>query len=383
MLKNLSLVCSLVSSVLLTNCSDKSQVSENPTLLTGRSAIVASRAKSECDSGIKAFEASLHKLLRNDCIGCHDLPANPQVSAPPHSVENAHTSYYYNISYVDWTNIENSKIMRRVAEAHWKGKPGGTSKTTEDDMRKVLKAWWEGGQKDCPSLGKFVSKPTTLAGDFSNWKRVPVSLPNESDALKDAKISVEIKVENNSYYLRKPLIEGAKLPVRLKRIYAILNGKGFDTPLDLVQATVEPEGSGSTSVLSAYTTAIPVETTQTDVLSFGFDDLKAVPKFECKNFEGFQKHVLPELKLRSCYNCHGGNGKTGEMVAKTRLNMDVPEKDLCRALLTRGNGQYVVESPLIAYPLSGVNGHPPVIPHSGEVLPSWIEWVRSEKIHTF
>ncbi len=383
-LKNSKRACFLVSTGLLLSCADRLKPMENPQLETGRFAIAKAEAKAECETGFKAFEGSLHPLLRNNCIGCHDSTPNPQAVAAPHSAANSHTSYYYQITYIDWSKMEDSKIMDKVRTAHWKKYPGGDNvKTSEDDVRKALTMWWEGGQKDCPSLGKFISKPASLAGDLSNWKRVSVNLPNETDVLKDGHFSVETKIENGRYYFRKPFIDGVKLPVRVKRIYTVLNGRGYDTPFDQIKGIVEQEASGTTGVLSSHTTSIPVENAATDALSFGFDDLKGVPKFECVNMEEFKKSVKTEIQRRNCTNCHGGEGKAGTANAKNRLNMDANESELCRAMLTRGNGQYTVESPLIAYPLSGVNGHPVVIPHSGEVLPSWLNWVKSEKLHGF
>src|SRR5436305_8993605 len=65
-------------------------------------------ARDACEVGIKAFGGTVHKLLRQDCTQCHDSGG----MGPAHSISDVAKSYSRILAYVDWTDMNNSRLVK-------------------------------------------------------------------------------------------------------------------------------------------------------------------------------------------------------------------------------------------------------------------------------
>lgn len=328
-----------------------------------------------CHHGVEAFSKTVHPHVRGDCLPCHDIGG---MSGKPHSVEDVEKSYRYMLGYVNWSALDDSFLIKKGGNSHCKNYPQGKCVSTQEDMRRIIRAWWDAGQKDCPNMGTFVTRPEKIP---KGGGKMLFDLGHLVGGL-NARLTVEIYQEPNAYAIMRPRLKTDK-PVNIVSFQPLLNGKlqsasnGW-TKIAAAISAHDPEGV----LLSAEIVRIPMELEQ-DELSISIGKLEMRVDFSCSYPDKVRTHVLPVLSDRSCYRCHGGgpNNELGEIVAKTALDMTASEEALCLRLLERGSGRNKTDSPLISLPLRGLLGHPRVIPLSSEILPMWVEWIRAEGVH--
>ena len=73
-------------------------------------------ADDSCGDGLAAFTKNLYTpILRQSCVECHDANQN----GPPHSTGDVNASYALIKTYVNFAQIDKSRIISRVKSQHW------------------------------------------------------------------------------------------------------------------------------------------------------------------------------------------------------------------------------------------------------------------------
>lgn len=330
---------------------------------------------SECEKGITAFSQTLHPLLRRDCLPCHDTGG---ISGKPHSVADPEKSYTRMVGYVDWSQIDSSYLVKKGGNRHCLKYEGGKCQTTEEDLRQVLKQWWEMGQKECPNFGAYVTQPEVISKPSQT---LHFDLSRYVAGLGPIALTVQVETLEGRHLLSRPRLKGHTAAVSIEGLKILKNGKlqNEENHWELVKASVLP---GESPLLSADILELAKES-EADEISVGLKNLKKRDSFHCQHLETFRKDVLALLPRGACYRCHGGGSteEAGEPIAKMALNLDGTDEELCQRLLLRGSTRYATSSPLIALPLHGALGHPRALPFASEVLPAWTKWVSLEGVH--
>ena len=325
-----------------------------------------------CSKGIDAYSNTVFPLIRKSCLPCHETGG---MANRPFATSDVQTSYQSVLRYQEFNAIVTSYFVVK----------GGAMvpTVTPQDLETSVREWWDNGQKDCTSIGNFVTKANP-APQTPEALVIRFSLSDLAPQIGNASFAVSVRLEENAYVIEKPRVINPDSAIHLAGVGVLLNGRPEQSAngWNSIEASL-PRGPKGGALLSACTLRIPVENGEKDVISFSFDTLEKREPFACKNLSLFQKNVLPVLQERSCFRCHsGGVGhEIGEEKAKKMLDMDINDETLCLALLSRGSGKNSVDSPLIALPLRGMLGHPRAIPLSSEVLPSWTDWIQSEGVH--
>lgn len=329
-----------------------------------------------CQKGVDAFSKTVHPHVRGDCLPCHDVGG---LSGIPHSTADVEKSYSRILGYVNFSDLEHSFFVTKGGNRHCL-KHGGSCKSTEEDIRSVLMQWWEQGQKECPNLGKYLSRPAP-APQTTNQQVVVFGLSHLTNEIGNSSFSVRIRREGDFYFLSHPRLVTPDSHARVSGLTVLINGKlvAGANAWSAVLAATDP-ASKEGVLLSGFPLRIPIEKGEGDEVSFAFANIEKIDPLSCRHLDTFEKVVMPELEERTCYRCHGGGPSTapGEIEAKKYLDMNFSKDLLCKALLLRGNGKMVNDSPLIALPLRRALGHPQLIPLASEILPAWSDWIRSE-----
>lgn len=333
------------------------------------------QSRARCQKGIDAFEKTVYAHIRRDCRDCHDDGGFSEIS---HSSHDILKSYQRVISYVNWSNVDDSFFIKKGGNLHCLKYPQeGKCSSDEKTLRELVHQWWESGQKDCPLIGALVSRPTKL-NQSSEPMEIRIDISNLAQ-VGGLKFEFTAHRENDEYVLSRPRILGESTAIRIKGIGMVQNGR----PLTLIngwQSVSVKVLPNTKALLSAITVRVPVELGAEDEISFGFQSLEKVEPFSCQKLTAFENDVLPVLSRRRCYSCHGGgpDNALGIESAHKQLNMNLPIETLCIALWLRG--QSGVESPLIALSLRGMLGHPRSIVLATDIFPAWMEWIRGETL---
>lgn len=379
--------------LVLAGCGDRkiSSVSGEP--IDAIDSLPVNRGSRGCDNGVKAFEASVHKLLRQDCIGCHDTGG----IGPAHSVAEPQKSYGRILAYVDWRNIDGSRLVTKGGNQHCLQHPGGKCTSTQADIKRVLKEWWENGQKDCPNVGRFVTKPVPVPDPLPKGPGAATmrwQLGSIDPSLAGASLEMEIlqgtRAGRVEYVLRKPRLTVGKEPVRFSSVNFLVNGKHdyFASVYTLLDAHISlplaPEGStlSPVPVLSSVPVIVGQDQPTGDEISLAFEMVEVAPNPDCRHIAAFENDVLPVFQARRCYSCHGGgpDNLTGRAPANEAFPMRLSMAKLCSASLQRSGVRFQTDSPLISFPLKGSMGHPRVLLGTSEIHPAWTDWLRAEKL---
>lgn len=341
----------------------------------------AAQPSPACHSGERAFKAHIHPLLRQNCVACHDAGE----AGPPHSVADVKASYGSILPLVNFADVAQSKLVRKVKEKHWE--PDTQLEITEKEFIKSISLWWSEGQQACESPGMIVTHSILLPPDLKvNESRVVQwSLDSLGSVFSGSYFQFEVVArgenENISYFmLWRPRLLSLNKAIHVEGVHIFRDGAeelGANN-FSFIQATVNADSDSP--LLSGSYGLLPASR-QATRLSLGFDVLAESPHRNCHHVEMFTQSVLPIYRLRACHHCHAGGPENlpGIPNAKKSFPLDLASSEaLCTSALQRVNGKILEAPPLISLPLQGAAGHPRVIPSGSEVVPAWTDWIENE-----
>ena len=191
-------------------------------------------ADDSCPDGIAAFNKNLYTpILRQNCIECHDQNGD----GPPHSTADVNASYALIKTYVDFAQIDKSRIISRVKSQHWLNYDPKATGTTVDLMTAALQNWFDQGEKSCPNSATAQSSmtliPTTLpVYPDDHFTTLTWKLDSLGSAFVGSQFSVDIQIFSAAtsttlaaYRLKQPRFASLKPGVKIGGVQLYLNQK--------------------------------------------------------------------------------------------------------------------------------------------------------------
>lgn len=354
-----------------------------------------------CDEGVNAFKTSVHPLLRDRCVKCHDSEHNPQDPlGPTFAVADAAKSYSSLLAYQNFDDIANSNFVKKGGNMHCLNTYGYDCKTAAPEVAAAVQAWWDGGEKTCPRKGKFFTGqlpiPANLPDRSQGFLKMRWDLGNIGPLLRNSSFEMEAQLfaspaDDNAgaYRFRKPRIVTPTRTIILKDVKILSNGR-FNPLEDAFRPIDQTVAPGAVPTDASVPTPFPVLSSKAqivlasgsqDQIMVSFEDLRNVTTaIQCKALDKFQSDVLPLLEFRNCYQCHSGGTTSlpGSLPANAQFAMNVPAADLCKAFIQRISRQSFEKSPIATYPALAVNGHPLIVAGMDEAAKGLKSWYTAE-----
>jgi hypothetical protein len=342
-----------------------------------------------CDQGLTAFQNSVHALVRERCVACHERGPGPAFAVP-----DVAQSYAHILRYVNFDDIPNSYFVTKGGNMHCQ-LYGVNCQTNQADVEAVLRGWWDAGEDSCPRKGRFFSEAVALPTELPSRQQgfVPMrwSLQTiDQSLLRGAVFEVEVQKfadagqdAPGAYRFRKPRLASPDKHLRVENVKLLVNGK-FDVLANAYTAiassvtakAIPSAGALGQPVLSAKPMIVPEDIAGADKIVVSFEVLQQESAARtCRAQTSFTQNVLPVVTARNCRGCHGDAAQ----VAGQRFFMSADNGALCNEFLQRVDFNVLMNSPLIDYPLRGANDHARIIPRLDEVTPAWTDWIRAER----
>jgi hypothetical protein len=352
-----------------------------------------------CAQGLDAFKRNVYKpILRTKCIDCHDVGG----IGPAHSSSDPVASYKMIKTYVQFAQLNRSRIVQHVQSQHWADYNSKETGVSVADIMTALQSWWDQGESSCPDSATAQTATLAIPTDlplFPSQSFVPVSW--KLDSLGPAFVGSQFQVEvqqmalptsttSGAYRLRKPRIATPRTGMVIKGIRFFINGKD---PLNAVgwenigsrigghiPATL-PQGSDPFAlapVLSGRHLILLQDQVQGDMLSVAFTGVQVTPTPNCKNLSGFQKSILPVLQASSCTNCHSG-GTPSSFNGSGRLLLNGNDAQVCATALERADFAHPEASAFYLIGFLNEYDHPPSTPAPQGFEADWKAWIATEQ----
>ena len=310
-------------------------------------------------------------------------------------------SYQMMKTYVDFAQLDQSRIIQHVQTKHWVNYDASESGVSVDDAMAALKAWWGQGESSCPDSATAQTASLAIPDGLPVFPApgfVPVAW--KLDALGPAFAGSEFQVEvqqlalptsttSGAYRLRKPRIATPYAGMSVKGIQLFINGKA---PLNAVGwENVDSHVAGHVAAkplpgddpfsqapaLSGRHLILLQDAAHGDVLSVSFTGVEFNNAPQCKNLAGFQKTILPVIQQNSCLSCHGG-GAPSTFNGSSRLLLSGTDAEICAAALERVNSLHPEASPFYLIGFLNELDHPPSASVPSGLSKDWNAWVATE-----
>ncbi len=343
----------------------------------------SSPAPLQCDLGIKAFETSVYKMVRSQCIACHETGPGPTFA-----VADINASYARLINYVRFQNIPQSYLVKKGGNQHCKSY-GVDCGVDFNRVTAEIQNWWSGGESQCPSTAKNrteeLEMPKNLAKGQHQTMKWDLGTVNPSLANNFLEVEVERFTEpangqEGSFRFGRPrlMAGGSNLYFRALRFVQNGNLVAKADSYSWIERTI---GRNESPVISGAHQILIEEKSNADRVALAFDELSLVGPKKCLHQDVFEKNVYSAMVDRNCFACHAGgpDKEKGIPLAVKNFDMSGTLDRLCGSSLARADSLFPTLSPLISYPLRRANGHPGIFASPGEVTPTWTDWIGSEK----
>lgn len=391
--KNNSVLGSFIIVLSLVACSKSSRISQvNPV------ATVLQGSGDPCPDGIAAFTKNVYTpILRQSCVECHD----ENEDGPPHSTADVQASYAAIKSYVDFAQLDKSRLVSRVKSQHWVNYDPKATGTTVPIITAALQSWFDEGEKSCPNAATQISTslsiPTQLPvypeDKFVNmsWK-----LDSLGAAFVGSQFSMDVQLfaaptttTPGAYRLRKPKFASLKPGVKIGGIEIFLNQKLQQTASAWGNLNAEIGGHiplakvnkddvfATAPTLSSRHVIILQDQAAGDVLSVAFTGLQFSAAPACKALPVFQSKILPAVKQNSCVICHSPPAKNA-IGAGDILNFAVSDDVACALTRERADFAHPESSVFFLLGFTEALDHPPAINLPASFSKDWYNWVKAE-----
>lgn len=356
----------------------------------GMLAVVAMADDARPSEGVKAYEATLFRLIRANCVRCHDGRRQYNVSGPSFAVENLQTSYDRIKRYVKFDDIPGSLLVRKGGNLHCLNDYGFDCRTTHDDLRRAIQEWWDKGEKEiAPARPVTAEMDPPAAPTNASLGFLPMRFDVSAlTGVRQAIFEVEIQRFQGAYRFRKPRLASSEKPLEIRDVRIRVNGKedSSASTFSSISRTVAPVASPideskplAAPVLSGETLIVLRDREGTDKISVSFGRIAQAETPKCKDLESFKRNVLRPIQTRQCFSCHGRNEDATGQLARTRFRIHgVSDEQLCSSVLERSDVQSPRRSPYFLYAIMQANGHPKIFTSIDEIEPGFSEWLRTE-----
>ncbi len=351
-----------------------------------------------CADGLDAFTKNVYKpILRQTCVSCHD---NDQ-DAPPHSSADVLASYTMIKSYVDFAQLEKSRIISRVKSQHWINYDPKATGTTVPIMLSALQSWWDGGEKSCATAATPQSAGVLIPSGLPSFPEeryvnMTWKLDSLGAAFVGSQFSVDVQVfatptatTPGAYRLRSPRFASVKAGVKIGGVQIYLNKKLQATASSWANMNAEIGGHLTSSKASGEEVFLTAPTLSSrhviliqdqaagDMLSVGFTGLQFTPAPQCKSLAQFQSKILPVVQQNSCVICHSPASKNA-IGAGNILNFAVPDDVACALTRERADFAHPESSVFLLLGFTEAMNHPPAINLPSSFSKDWVNWVKAE-----
>ncbi len=236
---------------------------------------------SVCEDGVEAFSKTLHPQLVINCSSCHGEGG----SSTKHSVSSSREAYTLARKFVDFSQIQNSKFYKKVSRAHWLDYDSNAKGMTVSQIDSLLQAWWQEGEKNCPSPFGFETKQIVVPDNIplrasGNYMTLRFDLGETKPIFKncffeiDAQIFLEkTELVPRSYRFKDPRIHCKSGNLHLNQLRLILDGttQSFENIYD--DLNVDLGASESPHLLSNELLITVSRLDSQNYLSIGFGQL--------------------------------------------------------------------------------------------------------------
>lgn len=355
-------------------------------------------ADDTCPDGIAAFTKNLYTpILRQNCVECHDENG----AGPPHSTADVNASYALIKTYVDFAQIDKSRIVSRVKSQHWLNYNPKATGTTVDLMTAALQNWFDQGEKSCPNSTTPQSSMTLVPTNLpvypdDHFMTLTWKLDSLGSAFVGSQFSVDMQMfvaasstTPAAYRLKQPRFASMKPGVKIGGIQLYLNQKLQVT--SNAWATINAEIGGHIAAAKAtgddvFTTApilsprhvILLQDQPTgDSLSVAFTGLQFTTAPTCKSLATFQAKILPVIQQNSCVICHSLASQNA-IGAGQFLNFAVADDVACALARERSDFVHPANSVFFLLGFTEALDHPPAINLPASFTQDWANWVKSE-----
>jgi hypothetical protein len=241
---------------------------------------------SVCEDGVEAFSKTLHPQLVINCSSCHGEGG----SSAKHSVSNSREAYTLARKFVDFSQIQNSKFYKKVSRAHWLDYDSDAKGMTVSQIDSLLQAWWQEGEKNCPSPFGFETRPIAVPDNIpdrasGNYIKLSFDLGETKPIFKNCYFDIEAQIflektsaVPRSYRFRDPRIHCKNGSLRLNQIRIILDGstQSFENVYDDLNLDI-----GASDDLQLLSNELLIAMTRSDsknFISIGFGKLLITPE---------------------------------------------------------------------------------------------------------
>lgn len=235
-------------------------------------------------SSLDAFQATVYPITRARCASCHASTQQPlHASANVTTAHNAVLNSYK----VDFSNIPNSRMVRKLQEGHncW-----GSCTANATEMQLAIEDWKDlmqnagGGGAPAPSaippvVTRLTSTSRTVTQEraSANAPMGPFTLRFPLTSLGVAGGTVEFRLEDYdmySYRITQLRIISPNRSVVVKGVYVIMNGKFNPQNANLTQVDQTVAQSAAGTVLTPSSMILLKDLGGDDTFALGFETLQ-------------------------------------------------------------------------------------------------------------
>ncbi|MCB0417531.1 MAG: hypothetical protein KDD39_07775 [Bdellovibrionales bacterium] len=314
--------------------------------------------------GVLAFRGSVYTVTGTRCVTCHSLGGQyPNIAA-----EDVTKAYAGARTYTNFSNVDASVLVRKTMDGHC----GGACSSDGSEMAALVQKWWEDGESRLAQLADGIVLPAQDIPTDLSQSDFTVMQWSLDDVLPGGgvfELSLKRDLSGEGLIFSMPRIVSSR-SVHVKSLEigldGALAGPGTYSTLD---RTVN---AGTEAVLSSSSGILLASGSDHQITPI-FTELNESSSVSCTQLSKFVASAKPQLS-NSCFGCHRGNN----FDATSRFDMRGTDAELCDASLMRLDWD-ANNSPLIQYPLNGINGHPLRPSGFNQTRASAIlEWVNDE-----
>lgn len=388
--------------ILLVSCSLTAwaEKEELETLLQGHS------LRTECVEGRAAFANSMHRYLEaSKCRFCHS-GGGP---GPGYISPDIDVSYFSVRNYINFESRDLSKLLLRGGAPHATCPSTICNAQTAEALGTQISAWWDGGEKDCQTMGTLFSQSLQLPSDLAvvtpetrdQYRVFEIDLSTIDRKLRHLKIEFELQhlalpSETNpgALRIRNPRLKGRSLHVKVQNLRFLVN-RSWDIANNTFlggERVYRPNTIDLTSeVDSLYprfsiTPAIVIYENAEEAaplnLSVSFDQLEPVEDIgSCAAQEAFDEFVFPLIAARNCLGCHAHSTSNQPVRKRAReklLFSSLDDPKLCPLLKQVAYPDRANGSVLVSLLSQEKLGHPSIFVNVSESIQILQEWIDRE-----
>ena len=299
-------------------------------------------------------------------------------------------SYEFLSRYVRFNKIEESILVVRAGNGHC----GLAICKDSSDMMAQVEKWWKDGENSCQRNGKFFSEelpvPPTLPSAESGFGTLSFDLAPNGPQFKGVKLLIDaqdyVKASDKSkgaYRFKSPRLVGGTSPIYLSDVKILLNGNydfGYN-PYQAIERTVyfQPDSTstmGSISpVLSGQTSIVVKDGVPNPKLQISFSALEVTTgSAACYRGDVFKSEVMGAISTLNCATCHQSMANA---TGARAFDCSAGVEDLCKTATGLVDMKFKRASPLLVFPVKGLEGHPGLKPDELETystaITKWLE----------